>query len=319
MTKVEAIPVRRLVRTAALACFAGCLLGASSLVPAAAQEEPPWNTPIAAWYQPSWKAFLDMKAKAHGGTKQTGGDMPDWWGIRLRVGKPTFDPKQPGKLSDGLVTADLTPLGIKTYREELARVAKGDEWDPISACLPSSFPRTLSTLFGIEWVDTPRESYQMNENVSEVRRIYTDGRGHIPMDEAYPLWEGDAIGFWDGDTLVAHTINLRPNQYKRSQPYYSGKISTLERIRKVNDNDLEDAITIWDPAYLAKPWHVVQIYRRNRSPDARIDLWSCEENANVSETASGGTKILLPGDPGYRSPESLKLTPDNPDAGKPGQ
>jgi hypothetical protein len=66
--------------------------------------------------------------------------------------------------------------------------------------------------------------------VNDVRRVYTDGRGHTPEDDAYPSWNGDTIGFWDGDVLVAHTTYLMKGQYQRGvQPNYSEKTTVVER------------------------------------------------------------------------------------------
>ncbi len=276
---------------------------------AACHNEPAADTPVPAYAQASYKVYLDMKAKAHGGTRHTPATVPDWSGIWVRIGPPKFDVNQPGKMEDGKVSADLTPAGKAAFKKELADIAKGNEYDPISSCLPAGYPRLLASLFQWEFVNTPKQTWFLYEQQSEQRNIYTDGRGHVPQDEAYPLWDGDSIGFWDGDTLVVHTVNVRPSYYQRSQPYYSNKTSTVERIRMANPNLIEDDVTVWDPVNLAKPWHVVQHWGRVTSDDNRIDMWSCDENANVSKTATGGTNILLPGDKGYRDPDKLDLTP----------
>ena len=151
----------------------------------------------------------------------------------------------------------------------------------------------------------------VTEQQSEVRRIYTDGRGHVPEDEAYPLWEGDSIGFWDGDTLVVHTINNKEGQYNRGQPDYSERVSVVERIRKVNANTIEDDITVYDPLSLVEPWHVVNRFGRVTTPNLRINMWSCEENNNVVKT-SDGTQFILKGEQGYRDPSKLISGPDAP-------
>jgi hypothetical protein len=267
--------------------------------------QPGPSTPIGAVFKPSYDAYLAMKAKAHGGTHHTATDMPDWRGIWVRVGKPVFDVNQPGDISEGRVSAQLTPHGEQSFRKLLSDTAAGNEYDPISDCLPAGFPRLLASLFQWEFVDTPGQTWWLYEQQAETRRIYTDGRGHVPDDEAYPLWDGDSIGFWDGDTLVVHTINVRPTYYQRSQPYYSDQTSTLERIRKSGPNQMEDDVTVWDPLNLAKPWHVVQHWRRITNADTRIDMWSCSENANVAKTATGATQLLLPGEPGFRDPNTL--------------
>ena len=89
------------------------------------------------------------------------------------------------------------------------------------------------------------------------------------------------MGFWDGDTLVAHTIRVKPGQYQRADPDYSEQTSTVERLRMTNPDTTEDQVTVWDPQSLTKPWHVVHTYVRVKTPGSRIDMWSCEENNNV--------------------------------------
>ena len=290
--------------------LAAVLLAGVTTVPAiaTAQVQPAWNTPVPAQFQDSWKAFQAMKAKA----KPHAGAMPDWTGIWTRgPGGLKFDPKQPGSPADGKITAALTPEADAQYRKKLTDVAKGVEWDQLSYCLPAGFPRWLTEPFLREFVVTPKQTWWTNEQQSEVRRIYTDGRGHVPDDEAFSLWEGDSIGFWDGDTLVVHTIRVKPGQYQRSQPDYSDQTSTVERLRKINADTIQDEVTVWDPWGLKKPWHVVNLYTRVKTPHARIDMWSCEENNNVVKTGNGASTFVLPGESGYKDPGKILQAPDS--------
>ena len=212
-----------------------------------------------------------------------------------------------------LVTAQLTPKFEQAYREKLAQVKLGNEWDQLSDCLPSGFPRWLTEPFLREYVVLPDETRLINEQQSEVRRIYTDGRGHVPDDEAKPLWTGDSIGFWDGDTLVVHTIRVTHGQYQRQNPDYSESTSTVERIRMINPNLILYDVTVWDPKGLKAPWHVMDYYTRVTVPGSRIDQWSCEQNNNVVRTKDGSSQFILPGETvnvkrTYRDPETFYLT-----------
>lgn len=295
-------------RTRLSAAMAALFLTGAAFAPqvAAAQAQPAWNTPLPEQYQDSWKAFLAMKAKA-----KPSKIHPDWSGLWTRgPGGLKFDPSQPGSPADGKITAALTPAADAKYRKKLADVAKGVEWDQLSYCLPAGFPRWLTEPFLREFIVTPKETWWIEEQQSEARRIYTDGRGHVPDDESFLLWEGDSIGFWDGDTLVVHTIRVKPGQYQRSQPDYSDKTSTVERIRKINANTIEDQVTVWDPEGLTKPWHVVDTYVRVTTPHSRIDMWSCEENNNVVKTDVGASTFVLPGEGGYKDPSKLLKAPD---------
>ena len=90
--------------------------------------------------------------------------------------------------------------------------------------------------------------------VNDVRRVYTDGRSHTPEDDAYPSWNGDTVGFWDGDVLVTHTKYLMNGQYQRGvQPNYSDKTETVERWHKVDVKTLQADVWVFDPVNLAKP------------------------------------------------------------------
>ena len=295
----------------------------SSVKGAACISQPGPNTPVPKQFQESYDAYLKMKAAAHGGTHYTRADfakMPDWSGIWTRGAAPgkrnpglKFDPDQPGDLAQGQTTAQLTPKFAEAYREKLKQVKLGNEWDQLSDCLPSGFPRWLTEPFLREYVVSPDETWLINEQQSEVRRIYTDGRGHVPEDEAKPLWTGDSIGFWDGDTLVVHTIRVTHGQYQRQNPDYSESTSTLERIRMVSPDLIQYDVTVWDPKGLQKPWHVVDYYSRVTVPDSRIDMWSCEQNNNVVRTPAGSSQFILPGETvtvkrPYRDPNTFYLT-----------
>ena len=269
------------------------LVGAGMTLPAEASG---WRYDHA--YASSWDEYQAMRAAAHGGTRMSWKRLPNWTGLWEHTGGFNFDPAQMGPRA----TAVLTPAYQKAYDEKLANIAKGIEWDPLSACLPAGYPRWLLEPFLREYILRPEQTWLVLEQNAEIRRVYTDNRGHVPADEAYPLWEGDSIGFWDGDTLVVHTTDLKAGQYQRLQPAYSDKASTVERIRKTGPDTIEDIVDVYDPLSLAKAWHVRHVYRRVKTPGLRINHWSCEENNNVVRTDNGSTSFLLPGEKGYRDP-----------------
>jgi hypothetical protein len=247
-------------------------------------------------YRNSTEHYEALKRAARDGGKIAAFDrLPDWTGVWTRATTPfKFDPAQP--TTQG-TTAELTPEFEKKYKERMERAAKGNEWDPISSCIPPGHPRWLAEPFLREFVLRPEQTLLINEMENDIRRVYTDGRGHTPEDEAYPLWNGDSIGFWDGDSLVVHTSQLRSGQYQRNQPDHTEQVETVERWRRTDDNAIEADVWIYDPPALVKPWHVVQRYVRVTTPGIRIRSWVCEENANneVFQTKEGATRHVLPG------------------------
>jgi hypothetical protein len=286
-----------------------------------AADRPSPNTPIPSYYAASYRVYQKLKAAAYGGTqyaRTSYGKMPDWSGLWTSAPGDglKFDPKQQGSGFGGPlgpITAHLTPRYRAAYEAKLRNIAAGNEWDQLSDCLPAGYPRFLTEPFLREFIVTPQETWWINEQQSEARRIYTDGRGHVPDDAAQTLWDGDSIGFWDGDTLVVHTIRVTHGEYQRNQPDYSSQTSTVERIRMVDANTIVDDVTVWDPKGLEQPWHVIRHYVRVNDPGSRIDMWSCEQNNNVVRTASGGTQFILKGETvavkrGYKDPNTFYLS-----------
>jgi len=286
-------------------------------------------SPIWAKLQPvvPYKSSEEQYAAYRAQAKPATNPLPDWSGIWTRdAGGPpfNFDPaggeetSLPGH-AYGRVTAQITPQNKATLDKRMADIRRGIEWDYLSYCLPAGFPRLLTEPFLREFIVTPKETWWINEQQSEVRRIHTDGRGHVPEEEAFPLWEGDSIGFWDGDTLVVHTTHLKPGFYQRGQPDYSDKTSTVERVRKIDADTIEDLVTVYDPVGLVKPWTVLQHYVRvqnPKEPELRIDMWSCEENNNVVKDQTGATNFVLPGEEGYKDPSTrLKQPAADPTSG----
>lgn len=303
----------------------------TSVKGAACVKQPAPNTPVPAQYQTSYQAYLAMKRAAHGGKQLTWKDKPDWSGLWNHAGGFNFDPQPmpmanaPGEKAaqaildhcgsfpcKGWITAALTPKYALQFRQKLTAVAHGYEWDQLTDCLPAGYPRFLLEPVLRLFVVTPQETLWINEWQSETRHIYTDGRGHMPEDQAFGgLWEGDSIGFWDGDTLVVHTIRMKPEELQRNQPSISDQASTIEQIRMVDPNTIEDDVTLWDPKALEKPWHGVQKYTRATTPGIRMDMYSCEENNNVIQTKHGGSTFILPGETvtvtrHYRNPDNVQ-------------
>ena len=307
----------------------------SSVPGAKPSPQPSPNTPVAPQYQESYQAWLKMKAAAKGGTvytRETYAKMPDWSGVWTRAGGfnwnagawngPMAALPMAGAISTeaaltmlatcksfpckGWLEADMTPAYALRFRQKMTGVAHGYEWDQLSNCLPSGYPRFLLNPFFRELTVTPKETWFSQETEGEFRRIYTDGRGHVSEDDGHPLWEGDSIGFWDGDTLVVHTIRMRAEELQRNMPSLSDQVSTVERIRMIDPNTIEDDATIYDPKAFNKPWRGIQHFVRVDSPGARLDMWSCEENNTVIQTANGGSDFILPGEPGYKDPENIQ-------------
>ncbi len=131
--------------------------------------------------------------------------------------------------------------------------------------------------------------------VNDIRRIYTDGREHVPEADRYPLYNGDSIGFWDGDRLIIHTNQLQAGIYQRRNPDYTDQVETVEIWQKRDDRTLDVDVWVYDPPALVEPWYTRQSYAKLNDHDKtlRIRYWHCGENQNnaVFQTEGGTTQF----------------------------
>jgi hypothetical protein len=296
-----------------------------------AQDVPEWMPQDGNWAasKQALQAFgerFDTSDALYAALRQAAGEAaPPTW---AQMGEPAYDWSgvySRSKLTfhfdmdlepTALPSAKLTPAGEKVLKAKAEQLAKtGGEYDPISDCRPPGTPRWFTEPFLHEFIVTPAQTWLINEMVNDVRRVYTDGRAHTPDEDAYPSWNGDTIGFWDGDMLVTHTKHLMAGQYQRGvQPNYSDQITLVERWKKTDPKTLQADVWIYDPVNLAEPWYTRQSWTQltNDDKSLRIRYWDCRENANnqIITTESGTSQFpdfdFVPDDAAASSDPAVK-------------
>lgn len=252
------------------------------------------NIELGRQHKTAAELYRALKDQTKGGQRLGWNNLPDWSGIYTRapVAGFAFDPDTP---PGGPPTAKLTPEFQAKMIKRIEDVKKGIEWDPISTCAPPGHPRWLTEPFLREFIVTPDQTWLINEMVNDIRRIYTDGRDHTPEGDRYPLYNGDSIGFWDGQNLVIHTNQLQGGIYQRAHPDYTDQVETVEIWHKADDKTLRADVWVYDPPALAEPWYTKQSYLKldDQGKSLRIRYWNCGENQNnkVVETKEGATEF----------------------------
>src|SRR5207237_1140532 len=167
--------------------------------------------------------------------------LPDWSGLWTASGGGSFVDRGPTGVSPKLTTAAAAAV---RKGEELE--SKGISYDEnLSECGPPGFPRWLVIPFLREFIVRPEQTWLSSETVNNVRRIYTDGRGHPPVEDRYPLYYGDSIGFWDRQKLVIHTNQLMRRSMGRNQPEQSEQMETVEIWEEINPRTIEAKVWIY--------------------------------------------------------------------------
>ncbi len=289
----------------AAAAAAGAMLIAS---PALAQFGAP-PTLETTWdpgqYDSAWAQY-QARFEAAGGESDED-NLPDWSGIWEQAsGQGFYFSLRPGEQMSGrgfatTTTMKLTPRYAAEHEMRIRQGEAGNDFDPLTYCLPAGMPRWLVEPFMREFYPMPDKTLLINEMMNEVRRIYTDGRGHISEDFAYPLWEGDSIGFWDDGTLVIHTNNMKHNLLQREQPAISEEAELYEEWTMLDDGLMQVKASLYDSEALLEPHHFIRWYQKvdDMGGDLRLAQWSCAENQPVVRTAEGGSDFgALPGQDG---------------------
>jgi hypothetical protein len=244
-------------------------------------------------YKTATELFEALRSQAHGGKPMTWQAVPDWNGVYTRTkGGTAYDPDGPPQGYAPL--AKFTPKYQAMLAKSVADRARGVEWDPLAQCNSPTYPRWFDLPFMREFIVTPGQTTMIAEAFNSIRRIYTDGRGHISPDDAFPTETGDSVGFWDGDRLIVHTNSSMAHMYERAQGFYSDQVEGVEIWHKLDANTLVANVWIYDPPALREPWYTRQSYTKLVDPDKhlRINNWSCKGNPNndVYETKEGGSQ-----------------------------
>jgi hypothetical protein len=139
------------------------------------------------------------------------------------------------------------------------------------------FPLIMEAPATMQFQITPEET-TMITHLGTVRHIFTDGRSHPPAEDLWPTRMGHSIGKWENGELVVDTVARTPG------PAFVGPSADLseeahftERLRMVDENTLENRMTIVDPLRFTQPWELTIQYKRALGLDRLID-YGCEDD-----------------------------------------
>src|SRR5205814_112899 len=135
-------------------------------------------------------------------------------------------------------TLPLQPWALKVTLERKSKD------DPEANCLPTGVPRVAPYPYRI--LQTATHMFFLFEgNIHSYRQIFLDGRRH-PADPD-PTWYGHSIGTFEGDTLVIDTIGFNDRFWFDFAGHpHTGRLHTIERIRRPDVKTLEYEVTIAD-------------------------------------------------------------------------
>jgi hypothetical protein len=179
----------------------------------------------------------------------------------------------------------LTPKYQEYYVQELKGWTEGRIWGAGSFCLPGGF---FSSLGAEEFIVTPNKVWTLaaGNGSNTIRWIYTDGSGHSPEEFKFSKWHGESVGFWNGDSLIVHTNQIRG--WRGGVSEFTDNLETVERYRRVGDR-IEGEITLYDPEVFVRPVHARLRFELDK--ETRIELRPLYNTC--SDTNGPSTKVFM--------------------------
>ena len=155
-----------------------------------------------------------------------------------------------------------TSVGRERLASDLARYGVGpfDSWvgaDTGERCLTDGLPLVPLQGYNMNYhiLQSPGWVVILNEMFHEYRLIPVDGRAHVPPEVGQLL--GDARGRWEGDTLVVETTSFADKghflwraTWRAARP----SLHLVERFTRVDDETIDYAFTMTDPAMFTRSW-----------------------------------------------------------------
>jgi len=140
--------------------------------------------------------------------------------------------------------------------------------DPMFRCYPEGVPRIGPPHKIVQTANEVIFLYAGRDHDSRI--IPIDGRGHDP--DAFPGFYGDAVGRWDGDTLVVDAVGFNDITWLASTGgyFHSYDLRVIERFRRDGDT-LHYQVMVEDPEVLLKPW-VMNARELRLNPDPKAAL-----------------------------------------------
>ena len=163
---------------------------------------------------------------------------------------------------------------LKPGAEKFRVVRAADDTGQYSSCMPPGIPQSFFVPYYTQIVQAPKHVIVAHEYLNLHRIIPTDGRPHPPDPD--PSWMGNAVGRWEGDTLVVDSIGYNDrteiNGYK-----HTDSLHIVERFSRPDVNTLSYEATIEDPNVFAQPWVIKRNFPLLPEYDS-LNEFVCENN-----------------------------------------
>ena len=132
-------------------------------------------------------------------------------------------------------------------------------------------------------LQTPDHVTILQEMGHEARVIPIDEQPHV--DGGIRLWNGNARGRWEGETLVVETTNFSPQSRFQGA---SENLRMVERFTRVAPDTVRHEVTFDDPTTWTRPWTVMILLKQ--SQDTLFE-YACHEGNYAMHGILAGARV----------------------------
>jgi hypothetical protein len=144
--------------------------------------------------------------------------------------------------------------------------------NPVARCIPQlDLGGNEGSLYPWQFVQTPDLIVILVESRHVFRLVPLNAKHPEDLD---PSYLGDAVGRWDGDTLVVDVTGFK--EITTGLNIHTDAMHVVERFTRVDYNTINYEATVEDPKALTKPWKVTS--KLMLRPGTRLQEYVCEEN-----------------------------------------
>ena len=235
-----------------------------------------------AWSTPRGKNLEPPPPGAPGAAGPIG-DHPDYPHMGNITGTPT------PRIGDD-TNPLLTPWAADIMRQTRETIVSGiPPFDPAARCWLPGVPGIIS--FGVApmyFLQTPDEVVILYERGQLARHVYLDVEHSQDLE---PSWQGESVGWYEGDALVIDTIGLTDRAVLDVFNVPHSETLHVVETYSVVDGLLQVVVTVEDPVAFTETWSASKTFEAG--PEALQEI-ICQEGAdNFTEdqapipTASG--------------------------------
>ncbi len=168
--------------------------------------------------------------------------------------------------------------GKALYAKNMAGLKDGTLKDEARrVCVPDGVPRILGNPYPFQLIQTPGQVTVLYELNHVIRPVLLDKKQLSQEElEVAPFYSGHSVAHWEENTLVIETAGFNEKTFlDATGAPHSDAMTTVERLRKLDERTLEDIVTVEDPELFSGPWRARFVY--DLHPEIRLEDYVCGE------------------------------------------